>query len=57
MKAFEELEAELTSGGYLDNGEELAGAEDYGDYETERLEANADYDVDDLTQDEYNSTL
>lgn len=57
LKAFEELEAELTSGGYLDNGEELAGAEDYGDYETERLEANADYDVDDLTQDEYNSTL
>lgn len=54
LKALEELEAELTTGGYLDNGEEIASVEDYGDYETERLEANADYDEDDLTPEEYN---
>nr|WP_295068687.1 YodL domain-containing protein [Ruminococcus sp.] len=57
LKEFEELEIELTTGGYLDNGEEICGAEDYGTCETERLDSNSGYDDDDLIQDEYNSTL
>ena len=57
LKAFEELETELSMGGYLDNGEEICGAEDYGTCDTERIDSNTDYDEDDLIQDEYNSTL
>ncbi|WP_207647497.1 YodL domain-containing protein [Ruminococcus sp. XPD3002] len=57
LKAFEELEIELTTGGYLDNGEELAGSEDFGNCETESIEINTDYDENDLTQEEYNSTI
>ena len=57
LKAFEELENELTTGGYLDNGEEFAGADDYGNYETERLDSNADHDEKDLTQEEYNVAI
>ena len=57
LQKFENLEAELTMGGYLDNGEEVAGAEDFGDIETEPMEIDSDYDENDLTQDEYNSTL
>lgn len=56
-KALEELEAELSAGGYLDNGEEFAGTDDYGECETERLENEADYDENDLTQEEYNSSI
>ena len=57
LQKFENLEAELTMSGYLDNGEEVAGAEDFGDIETEPMEIDSDYDENDLTQDEYNSTL
>ena len=55
LKQFEQLEEELTSGGYLDSGEEIAGAEDYGECETESLDNNSSYDEDDLTQEEYHS--
>lgn len=55
LKQFEQLEEELTTGGYLDSGEEIAGAEDYGECETERLDNNSSYDEDDLTQEEYHS--
>lgn len=57
LHKFETLETELTMGGYLDSGEEIAGAEDFGDFETEPMEINSDYDENDLTQDEYNSTI
>ena len=56
LKEFEELETELTKGGFLDNGEEIAGAEDYGEVETEHLENNNN-DKDDLTPEEYNHTI
>ena len=54
LKAFEELEHELTAGGYLDSGEELTGADDYNDYETEKLDTNVN-DTDDMDISEYNS--
>lgn len=56
IKEFEELETELTKGGFLDNGEEIAGAEDYGEVETEHLENNNN-DKDDLTPEEYNHSI
>ncbi len=57
IKELEELEVELSKSGYLDNGEEICGAEDYGVCETERLDSNINYDEEDLMQDEYNNTL
>ena len=57
LKQFEQLEEELTTGGYLDSGEEIAGAEDYGECETERLDNNSSYDEDDLTQEEYSRSI
>lgn len=56
LKEFENLETELTKGGFLDNGEEIAGAEDYGEVETEHLENN-NKDKDDLTPEEYNHSI
>ena len=54
LKAFEELEHELTAGGFLDNGEELTGADDFKDYETEKTDTNVN-DNDDMDISEYNS--
>lgn len=54
LKAFSDLEHELTVGGFLDNGEELTGIDDYTDYETERIKTNTN-DNSDMDITEYNS--
>lgn len=54
LKTFDELEKELTLGGFLDNGEEFASVEDFLDYETEKIDFNK-IDENDMTPDEYNT--
>ncbi len=67
VEDFEKLEKELSSGGYLDNGEEIAGADEIADRETEKMieenpekfsqdnDEDIDYDEDDMTAEDYNS--
>jgi len=57
LDKFSELEKELMLGGFLDNGEEFAGAEDYSECETERLELRPGYDENDMSPEEYSCTI